>query len=297
MSLTLVVLAAGIGSRWGGLKQMYPVGPSGEFVLDYGVYDARNAGFDKVVFVVNHGMQKDFDRIVGGRLKEQIVSEDVFQNLGEIPSSAPAPAARAKPLGTGHALWCCRNVIDGPFAVINADDFYGRQSYETVASFLRGTTGSSEYGMVGFVLRDTLSGHGAVARGICHVGEDGLLADIVETRDIQMSGDEIRSASRVFTGEELVSMNLWALQPSIFERLERELVLFLEKFGQKPHAEFFLPSVIDKMIAGGEATVKVLGTESAWFGLTYRKDHVQVTKKLRKLIEDGHYPGDLWAKS
>lgn len=297
MDLTLVVLAAGMGSRWGGLKQMEPVGPSGEFLLDYGVYDAVRAGFKKVVFVIRRDMKKDFEKSMGNRIRAAIRVQYVFQEMEDIPDGAVKPASRTKPLGTGHALWACRKKVRDPFVMINADDFYGHKCYEHAAGFLKKTANQEfEYGMVGFALKQTLWNSQSVARAVCHTMRRRL-SRIVEYGGILHNGNGTiyaKDDERVFTGYELVSMNFWAFKPSLFGLMEREFIRFLRKYGRNTRAEFFVPSVVDKLIAKKEVTVEVFTKGGPWFGITYRGDEVHVKKALQRMIVKGEYPANLW---
>lgn len=295
MTPTLVILAAGIGSRYGGLKQMDPIGPSGEFLLDYGVYDAIQAGFGKLVFVIRREIERDFEEVMGARLKRLTNVEYVFQDKRDLPIENARVIDRAKPWGTGHAIWACRKAVAEPFAVINADDFYGRHAYDSMADFLDKTADDKElYGMVGFVLSKTLSDFGSVARGICTAGPDGIVKHIVETTGIEKSGSSIFCPNRAFSGDELVSMNFWGFKPSIFGHLESEMIVFLEKYGQNPKAELYIPSVVDKLIAERKSGVRLLETSGSWFGMTNPEDRDVVTRQIRSLIDNGVYPARLW---
>lgn len=301
MSKTLVVLAAGIGSRYGGLKQIEAVGPNGAIVIDYSVYDAIRAGFDRIVCVIRRDIEKDFRDIVSSRFEKQIPVDYVFQDMSDLPAGFSVPADRKKPWGTGHAVLACRNVVKTPFAVINADDFYGRHSYEALGNFLTGVNvASSNYCMVGFTLRNTLSEHGQVARGVCEVDQSGLLKRVVERTNIEKtdSGARFTDASGVqcgLTGNEVVSMNMWGLTPSLFGQLEREFALFLKSNSANPKAEFFLPTVVDGLINSGMATSKVLSTPEFWFGVTYPQDKAVVVEGIRALVAKGVYPEKLWS--
>jgi UTP-glucose-1-phosphate uridylyltransferase len=300
MSKTLVVLAAGIGSRYGGLKQIEAVGPNGAIVIEYSVYDAIRAGFDRVVCVIRRDIEKDFRDIVSSRFEKYIPVDYVFQDMADLPAGFSVPADRKKPWGTGHAVLACRNVVKAPFAVINADDFYGRRSYDALGVFLKGVKAdSSDYSMVGFTLRNTLSEHGHVARGVCEVDKNGLLTRVVERTNIEKMGAGARfndadGSHLDLTGDEVVSMNMWGLTPSLFSHLEREFVSFLQKNAANPKAEFFLPTVVDGLINSGKATAKVLSTPELWFGVTYPQDKAVVVEGIRALVEKGIYPEKLW---
>ncbi|MBL7076170.1 MAG: nucleotidyltransferase [Kiritimatiellae bacterium] len=296
MKNTLVVLAAGIGSRYGGLKQMDPVGPSGEFILDYSVYDAMRAGFERVVFVVRRDIEATFRNVLGNRIGEHIETAYVCQEMSACLDGYPLPAERKKPWGTAHATLVCRDVVDAPFAVINADDFYGRESFVVLGRFLQDTADdATRYAMAGFTLRNTVTAHGSVARGVCDV-RDGRLVGVVEHTAITADGARFRSEERgeTFPGDAIVSMNTWALKPSIFASLEKQFAGFLAASGEEPKVEFFLPTVVDTMIKRGEVTVDVLPTPCTWFGTTYAEDKARVVAEIGRLVDDGRYPRNLW---
>ena len=299
--MTLVVLAAGIGSRYGGLKQIEAVGSRGEIVIEYSVYDAIRAGFDRVACVIRRDMEADFRALISARFEKHIPVDLVFQDMADIPDGFSVPADRKKPWGTGHAVLACREVVKAPFAVINADDFYGRRSYESLGAFLRGVEpASGDYGMVGFTLRNTLSEHGHVARGVCEVDTHGLLKRVVERTNIEKAGpgarfNEADGGWTPLTGDEVVSMNMWGLTPSLFGHLQREFPLFLQNNVTNPKAEFFLPTVVDGLVGAGKATVKVLSTPERWFGVTYPQDKAVVVEGIRQLVDKGVYPDKLWA--
>ncbi|MEY4940996.1 MAG: hypothetical protein RIQ93_2731 [Verrucomicrobiota bacterium] len=299
MSLTLVVLAAGLGSRYGGLKQMDPVGPAGETVLDYAVFDAIRAGFARVVFVIRRDFEALFREQIGARYAGAIAVDYVFQSVDALPAGFSAPSTREKPWGTGHAVWCAREAITGNFAVINADDFYGADSFRQLAGFLRRATGADSvtpapapapFALVGFRLANTLSEHGAVSRGICAVDAGGVLRSIVEQTQIVSSevGD-----GRKFTGAEIVSMNCWGFSPALFPRLDTQFRDFLRARGREEKAEFYLPAAVSAMVESGQATVQVLPTAAAWFGVTYREDKPRVQAAIAELIRLGAYPARL----
>jgi len=298
--MTLVVLAAGIGSRYGGLKQIEAVGPHGAIVIEYSVYDAIRAGFDRVVCVIRRDIEADFCSLVAARFEKHIPVDYVFQDLNDLPPGFPLAADRVKPWGTGHAVMACRNIVKSPFAVINADDFYGRRSYEVLGQFLKGVRpDSGNYSMVGFTLRNTLSEHGHVARGVCEVDEQGLLKRVQERTNIERTATGVRFAGAdggwiSLAGDEVVSMNMWGLTPSLFGHLQREFPLFLQKNAANPKSEFFLPTVVDGLVGAGKASVKVLSTPEHWFGVTYPQDKSVVVEGLRRLVEKGVYPEKLW---
>ena len=313
MKPSLVVLAAGIGSRYGGLKQMDPMGPSGEFIIDYSIFDALRAGFDEVVFVISRQVEKDFKTVIGARLERRIRVRYVLQELttdlpalksSEAHTSGPArmavPADRKKPWGTAHAVLVCHQAVKGPFAVINADDFYGRESFRVLADFLsQRSNDETRYSMVGFRLRNTLSEHGHVARGVCDVDDRGCLRHVEERTKIEKAGTGARVAAadgswQSLTGDEFVSMNMWGFTPSLFRFLSDEFQLFLSSSGANPKAEFFMPTVVDKLIREGKATTDVLTTPETWFGVTYPEDKPIVVRQIRRLVDAGAYPAALW---
>ena len=300
MSLTLLVLAAGMGSRYGGLKQIDPVGPGGETLLDYSVYDAVRAGFDRVVFIVRGDMEQDFRAAVGSRVERRVAVEYCRQELEMVPGWFSIPPERRKPWGTGHAVLAARDAIGGNFAAVNADDFYGAGSYRKLAGHLRQAADGrrGDYGMVGFRLRETLSDHGTVARGVCR-SRQGLLEQVVELTRIARSGDgavhtDPQGRARNLSGDELVSMNMWGFTPSIFDHLERSFARFLQERGREDGAEFMIPTLVNDLVAAGQAKVRVLRSSDSWFGVTYREDRGRVTSQIRDLVRRGSYPALLW---
>ena len=300
MNTTLMVLAAGIGSRYGGLKQMDPVGPGGEFILDYSVYDAIRAGFDRIVFVVSEKIEEAFKATIGERIAKHVTVEYVRQALDDLPQGFTVPEGREKPWGTAHAIYAGRAAVDTPFGVINADDFYGRESYELLAQHLSSTAAdATRFAMVGYRLSNTVSLHGSVARGVCQVDEHNRLTDVVERTRIEAHRDSIhyRDARGIWhdiSGDARVSMNLWGFKPSFFDALTAEFGPFLEQHGSEPKAEFFAPSVVNTMIKSGQASVDVLSTDSAWFGVTYPDDKPRVITEINALVGAGEYPRSLW---
>jgi hypothetical protein len=300
MNLTLVVLAAGIGNRYGGLKQMDPVGPSGEFLLDYAVYDALRAGFDRVVFVIRRAIAADFDARVGARIARRVDTVCVMQELDMLPPGRTVPPDRTKPWGTAHAVLAARAAVDAPFAVINADDFYGREAYAALAGFLDAPRDDdAHYAMVGYPLRNVLSDHGSVARGICERDTDGNLVSVVERTEIEPAGDgaRFRNAAGGWTplpGGAPTSMNFWGFKPGFFRHLEAGFAAFLAEFGHTQNAEYFVPTEVNRLIREGTARVRVLAADSPWFGVTYAPDKPRVVARIRALIAAGVYPDDLW---
>jgi len=294
---TLLVLAAGMGSRYGGLKQLDPVGPNDETIMDYSIFDAQHAGFGKVVFVIRKEIEETFKEKIGLRYEKRIPVEYVFQEMGKLIPGFSLPEGRTKPWGTTHAVLMAANVIHEPFGVINADDFYGASSYQLLARHLQ--SGTTDYAMVGFVLRNTLSEFGAVARGVCHVTDDGYLKDIEELKSIERDASRIQSIDAegketVLSGGELVSMNMWGFTPQIFPQLYEQFQRFLKRYGNDPKAECYLPSSVNTLIQTEQARVKVLRSGDAWFGATYREDHPRVVESVGRLIEQGTYPRRLW---
>lgn len=300
MSSTLVVLAAGIGSRYGGLKQIEAVGPGGEIVIEYSVFDALRSGFDRVVCVIRRDIEADFRALVAARFERHVRVDYVYQDLQDLPAGLAMSPERRKPWGTAHAVRACRDVVREPFAVINADDFYGRRSFESLGGFLKGVTVTdSRYSMVGFTLSNTLSEHGHVARGVCEVDAAGMLRRVVERTHIERATEGIvftdgAGTRHVLTGDERVSMNMWGLTPALFPALEREFRAFVVRFGLDPKAECYLPTVIDTLVGENAATVQVLETPEAWFGVTYPQDKGVVVQGIRQLVDANVYPGKLW---
>jgi len=296
-SPTLLVLAAGMGSRYGGLKQIDPVGPSGETILDYSIYDAIRAGFGKLVFVIRREIEQPFKQLLGARLEKRIAVEYVFQELDALPPGFAVPAGRTKPWGTTHAILVAASAIHEPFAVINADDFYGAEGYRVLAQHLK--SGTESYAMVGFLLNNTLSAFGTVSRGLCQVDGDGFLQSLVEYTKIERDGAHARNTDSSggvtkLTGNEVVSMNMWEFTPKVFGQLREDFQEFLERNGSGMTSESFIPSTVNRMVQTGHARVKVLRTNDSWFGITYREDHRHVVESISRLIHDGYYPERLW---
>ena len=297
MQLTLLVLAAGMGSRYGGLKQVDPMGPAGETVLDYSVFDAARAGFDRVLFVIRRDFEAEFRASVGSRFAGRIQVDYAFQALDALPAGHRPPAGRTKPWGTGHAVWCAREALDGPFAVVNADDFYGAGSFRRLADFLRKTAHSGhvlpDYAMVGFRLANTLSEHGAVSRGVCAVSADGMLSGIEEHTGILAA--EVGSAPGAkYSPETVVSMNCWGFTPEFLPQLDARWREFLDRHGSGEKTEFYLPFAVNDLLRAGAARVRVLPTEDQWFGVTYREDKPRVQSAISSLVASGAYPAPLW---
>jgi len=298
MKPTLLILAAGLGSRYGGVKQMDKIGPSGESIIDYSVYDAIRAGFGKVVFVLNSKIIDDFKTIYEPRLKNKINTEYILQELNHLPEGYTCPPDRVKPWGTGHAVLVAENYIHGPFAVINADDFYSAQAYQLIADFLtKAENTQTNFAMVGFILKNTLSDHGAVSRGICRV-ENGFLTEVIERTKIHRHGNQIVYGSKgneiPISGESIVSMNFWGFTPEYFKHTGKEFENFIQKNFNQPDAEFYIPFALSQLLKSNEATCEVLTSDSQWFGVTYKEDKEATIQKVRALINDGVYPANLW---
>ena len=297
MDTTLVVLAAGMGSRYGGLKQMDGVGPTGEKLLDYSVYDAARSGFSRVVFVIRREFEAEFREQVGNRFEDRMDVGYAFQELNDLPAGFVVPAGRAKPWGTGHAVWCARDAVDTPFLAINADDFYGRPAIAAVGGFLAAEEeNSTRFCMAGFRLESTLSSNGSVSRGVCVTDDGAGLVSVREHTKIERVGERILDAAdgTGFSGSERVSMNCWGFTPAVFPLLELGLVRFLEAHSAEEKSEYYIPSAVAEMIEAGSASVRVLPVESPWFGVTYREDREGVAAALRKLSAMGDYSSPLW---
>jgi len=294
----LVVLAAGMGSRYGGLKQIDPVGPSGEAILDYSVFDALRAGFSRVVFVIRRDIEDAFRASVGARFERHVDVDYAFQQLDDLPAGFAVPEGRTKPWGTAHAILAARHAVRSPFAVINADDFYGAEGYRLLAAHLT-CSPAADHAMVGFVLRNTLSEFGSVARGLCTVSPEGLLESVTETTGIEPDGTRAKAVNgdqvQPLTGDEIVSMNMWGFQPHIFDDLLSHFRAFLRARAADPKAECYLPAAVTAAIDAGRAHVRVLRSPDAWFGVTYREDRPRVVQSLGELIAAGRYPERLWA--
>jgi dTDP-glucose pyrophosphorylase len=291
--LTLVILAAGMGSRYGGLKQVDPMGPSGETVLDYSIHDARRAGFGRVLFVIRRDFEAEFRSRIGDRYSGRIGVDYAFQAIDDLPAGHAVPEGRVKPWGTGHAVWCARSALDGPFAVVNADDFYGAGSFHALADFLRAAPaagGVPVHAMVGFRLGNTLSENGAVSRGICSVDTQGRLLDIVERTGIRA---EDVGPGRPLGADVPVSMNCWAFTPGFLPQLDARWRAFLSAGGATQTGEFYLPHAVNELIQAGEAEVRVLPTADEWFGVTYREDKPRVQAAIADLVRKGKYPSPL----
>jgi hypothetical protein len=301
MKPTLVVLAAGIGSRYGSLKQMDQVGPAGETIMDYSLFDARRAGFGRCVFIIRRSIERDFRDVILAKLSGRFEADYIFQEIEDVPPGFSVPADRTKPWGTSHAVLAAASKVREPFAVINADDYYGVEPFRTMAEFLSGLRNeATDYSLIGYDLAGTLSEHGSVARGVCEVNAAGFLEGIVERTRIERT-----AAGAVFVDEDgrnvtlpagkTVSMNFWGFTPTYFDFARTAFVRFLEKNAANPKAELYIPLVINALVRDGAATCRVLPTSARWFGVTYREDKPRVIEALAKLVEAGVYPPNLWA--
>ena len=296
MKPALIIMAAGMGSRYGGLKQIDPLGPNGECLLEYSMYDAIRAGFGKVVFVIRRDFETEFKEQIGRRFEDQIVVQYAFQSIDDLPAGFSVPAGRTKPWGTGQAVLACKRFIHEPFVVQNADDFYGAEAYQVIAEALK-TLPLNESCMVGYRLSNTLSAHGSVSRGICET-VDGKLSTVTERLSIAANESRIiqyiENGNAVnMTGDEICSMNFWGFQPSLFDTLEEKFIAFLKEKGQELKSEWYIPNIIQQAIDTGETCVNVLSSNSRWFGVTYPEDRASVVASLKKMHDDGTYPPKL----
>ncbi|HVU17769.1 MAG TPA: NTP transferase domain-containing protein [Candidatus Didemnitutus sp.] len=286
----LVILAAGMGSRFGGVKQVQPVGPDGELIIEYSVFDARRAGFDRAVLVIRRDIEKDFRAAIGRRLESHVDVHYVFQEPG------PQAAGRTKPWGTGHAVLAAESAVRGNFAAINADDYYGPSGFAALADQWRQSAGARkpEYALVGYRLAETLSEHGSVSRGVCATDAAGRLQGITEMTRIERTADGIRAGEQSLTGDERVSMNFWGFTREVFPQLARQFAEFVRTRGSDPKSEFYLPTAIDELNRTREADVVLLKSSDRWFGLTYREDLAAAKSEMAGLIAAGVYPAPLW---
>lgn len=300
---SLVIMAAGLGSRYGGIKQLEPVGPGGEIIMDYSIYDAIKAGFNKIIFIIRKDIEQDFYEVIGKRIEKMIEVEYVFQEIENLPEGFSKPTERTKPWGTGQAVLSCLEKVKEPFAVINADDYYGKEAFAKIYDFLTTNASSSipyQFCMAGFILGNTLSENGTVTRGVCKVNEDNLLVDIVETSGIKQENKSGVAVNKL--GEQIsvdlegaVSMNMWGFTPKLFEELEQGFIQFLEGIaGNELKAEYLLPEVVDKLVKANKAEVHVLKTNDKWFGVTYKEDKEMVIKSFNELVTKGIYPKKLY---
>lgn len=299
---TLLIMAAGMGSRFGGLKQIEPLGPCGEIILDYSVYDAVRAGFDKVIFLIKKEIEEDFRKITDGRYDSKIKVEYAFQELDNLPEGFTVPEGRKKPWGTAHAIYSCKDAIDGPFAVINSDDYYGAETFKVIYDELtkrKENTGVYDFSMIGFRIENTLTENGHVARGVCKI-EDGYMTDINERTKLMYREGKIMFTEDDESWTEIpegtpVSMNLWGFTPEIITEIEKRFADFLKKNADNPlKCEFYIPLVVDELVKEGKARVTALTTPEKWYGVTYKEDKQSVTDALREKAEKGVYPMPLW---
>ena len=295
---TLVIMAAGMGSRYGGgIKQLEAVGPNGEIIMDYSIYDAVSAGFNKVVFIIRRDLEKDFKEIIGTRIEKRVKVEYIFQDSDFLPDGFHPQVGRTKPWGTGHAVYCCKEIINEPFAVINADDYYGKEAFKAIYNYLNADAQESNlFCMAGFILGNTLSENGAVTRGICKTDNEGWLLDVVETFGIVKEGNHAKAKSAdgsdiLLDLDSFVSMNMWGFRASMFEELERGFKEFLQKLSPNDISkEYLLPEAVGNLVHSNKAKVKVLKTSDRWFGVTYKEDKASVVASIKKLIDSGAYP-------
>ena len=291
---SLVILAAGMGSRYGGLKQIDEIGPRGETIIDHSLYDALQAGFNKIVFIIRKSFEEDFRRIFDNKLKGKAEVHYVFQEMNPLVPGLEGGVERTKPWGTGHAMLVAGEVVKEPFAIINADDYYGQSAFKILYDFLNQEVSESVMGMVGYVLDNTLSDFGHVNRGVCKVNDKGELLGVKECTKISRNGEEISypegEEQKSLSADSIVSMNFWGFHPSIFPHLEDSLYAFMRENKQSPTAEYYIPTLVDQRIASGEGVCKVLTSEDKWYGVTYREDRPMVENAFRKLHAEGKYP-------
>ncbi len=300
MKPTLLVLAAGMGTRYGGNKQLDEVGPSGETIIDYSIYDAIRAGFGKIVFVIRRDIEQQVRERFVDRLQGKIEIDYVFQEITNLPVGVKVAPDRSKPWGTSHAILVTREKIKEPFGVINADDYYGVESFKILRDFLVNDKNPDNYCIVGYKLGNTLSEHGHVNRGVCQAGEDGFLRDIVETRQIEKTKEGAVAPgpdgkTLHFTGNEIVSMNLWGFKPSCYDFLGKEFRNFIDKYGMDLKSELDIPTSVDKFVKNGEITIQILMSNERWFGVTYREDKPFVVESIKKMIRKGIYPARIYS--
>jgi len=299
MKPTLFILAAGMGSRYGGLKQIDGLGPNGETIMDYSVFDALRGGFGKIVFVIRKDFEEDFRKVVLAKYLDKIPCEVCFQSLDKVPAGCTYNLERQKPWGTNHAVLMGKDIIKEPFAVINADDFYGQDAFKVMADYLKSIEGTKgQYAMVGYRVQNTLSEHGTVSRGVCTTDEKGFLTDVIERTKIEEKGGVITNSEE---GAEMeiaqntpVSMNFWGFTPEYFQYAEEAFIEFLKVNSQELKKEFYIPTVVNNLIQAGKATCKVLDTTAKWFGVTYAEDKPQFILKINELINKGVYPNKLF---
>lgn len=301
---TLVIMAAGIGSRFGGgIKQLEPVGPNGEIIMDYSIHDALEAGFNDIVFIIRKDLEKDFKEVIGDRIAKKAKVSYAFQEMDDLPEGFSKPEGRKKPWGTGQAILVCKDIVKNPFAVINADDYYGKEAFVKVHNYLvqdREKNDKLDFCMAGFILSNTLSENGGVTRGVCQVDENEMLAGVIETHDITKGNDGVQipdgnGGYQTIDGNSHVSMNMWGFTPEILEELEKGFVIFLENLASDDiKSEYLLPTIVDQLIQSKKAQVKVLETKDKWFGVTYKEDKQVVVDSFQRLIKEGVYSSHLF---
>ena len=303
MNTTLIIMAAGIGSRFGtGIKQLAKMAPNGEIIMDFSIYDAKAAGFTKVVFVIRKAIEADFKEVIGNRLSKVMPVEYVYQELENLPDGYEVPAGRVKPWGTGQAILACKSVVKEPFVIINADDYYGKEAFIKLHDFLSSENENKEkmnLAMAGFSLKNTLSENGAVTRGVCVADENGYLEKVIETTGIQIVDGKIQcdnaEVSKWITLDTMVSMNMWAGYPDFLKYIDEGFTRFLDTLGENPEKkEYLLPNIVAELLEKNLASVKVLNTSDRWIGITYKEDIEPAQEKFHLMIEDGTYPKELW---
>lgn len=302
MKTTLIIMAAGIGSRFGeGIKQLAKMGPNGEIIMDYSIYDAKEAGFDKVVFIIRKDIEKEFKEVIGNRIEKHMEVEYVYQALDAIPEGFSVPEGRKKPWGTGQAVLTCKGVVNEPYVIINADDYYGKEAFKKLHDFLVSPQEQDtefKMAMGGFILKNTLSANGTVTRGVCQADENGYLKHIVETKGIQEVNGKIvcenEDVQEWICAENHVSMNMWAGYPNFFDYLDEQFANFLGNDEDPLKKEYLLPEIVGELLNAGRMSVKILDTQDRWFGVTYKEDKEYVQNAFKELIEKGVYPEKLW---
>ena len=303
MKTTLIIMAAGIGSRFGtGIKQLAKMAPNGEIIMDFSIYDAKEAGFTKVVFVIRKAIEKEFKEVIGNRLSKVMPVEYVYQELGDLPKGYQVPEGREKPWGTGQAILACKNVVKEPFVIINADDYYGKEAFIKLHDFLISENENKEkmnLAMAGFSLKNTLSENGTVTRGVCVADANGYLEKVIETTGIQIVDGKIQcdnaEVSKWITSDTMVSMNMWAGYPDFLQYIDEGFTRFLDTLGENPEKkEYLLPNIVAELLEKNLASVKVLNTSDRWIGITYKEDIEPAQEKFHLMIEDGTYPKELW---
>ena len=305
MKTTLIIMAAGIGSRFGtGIKQLTKMGLNDEIIMDYSIHDAKEAGFDKVIIIIRKDIEEEFKQVIGNRIGKYMDVEYVFQSIDDLPIGFSVPEGRTKPWGTGQAILCCKDVVKDPFVVINADDYYGKEAFKLLHDFLvkpHSVSDKFNIGMAGFILKNTLSKNGTVTRGICITDENDMLLRVQETKGIGYTGDGKLTCAQeevmpILNEENVVSMNMWAAYPEFLNYLEKDFVNFLTKNGDSKTSEYLLPMIVDELLQKGKATVNVMRTYDKWIGITYAEDTELAKESFKDMIEKGIYNADLWSK-